>query len=397
MTEELRLLLIVLAALVTALLLSFGSTPLVRKFAFRIGAIDDPNRDGRRMHKVPIPRIGGLAIFFGFIVSVMIFANIDHQLRGILLGTVVIVVLGLIDDISPLPALLKFVVQIGAALIPVLSGVRIEVFTNPNFFSSSAYLELGRWAVPITVFWIVAITNSVNFIDGLDGLAVGVSSIATFSMLVIAMMLMMPNIAVVAAALAGACVGFMPYNLNPAKIFMGDVGATSIGFILACLSVQGLFKFYALISFAVPFMILALPIFDEVFAIVRRLLKGQSPMAPDRGHVHHRLIDMGFNQKQAVAIMYTMSGILGVAAVVLTASGEMRAIIVLVAAIIIAGLFIRLFLVPAMKRREEEQAARSGEAGASPAGEGETPDPEKTNIQETDTADTPEETGPEEP
>ena len=358
MTEELRLLLIVLAALATALVLSFGATPLVRHFAFRIGAIDDPKRDDRRMHTKPIPRIGGLAIFFGFLVSVMIFADIDTQLRGILFGVVIIVVLGLIDDISPLPALLKFVVQIGAALIPVLSGVRIEVLTNPNFFSSSAYLELGNWAVPVTVFWIVAITNSVNFIDGLDGLAVGVSSIAAFSMLIIAMMLFSPNIAVVTAALAGACVGFMPYNLNPAKIFMGDVGATSIGFILACLSVQGLFKFYALISFAVPFMILALPLFDEVFAIVRRLLKGQSPMSPDRGHVHHRLIDMGFNQKQAVAIMYTMSGILGVAAVVLTASGEMRAIIVLVAAIIIAGLFIKLFLMPALKHREEEAAAK---------------------------------------
>ena len=355
MTEEMRLLLIVLAALATALLLSFGATPLVRNFAFRIGAIDDPKRDDRRMHKEPIPRIGGLAIFFGFLVSVMIFADIDTQLRGILFGMVVIVVLGLIDDISPLPALLKFVVQIGAALIPVLSGVRIEVFTNPNFLSASAYLELGRWSIPITVFWIVAITNSVNFIDGLDGLAVGVSSIAAFSMLIIAMMLIMPNIAVVAAALAGACVGFMPYNMNPAKIFMGDVGATSIGFILACLSVQGLFKFYALISFAVPFMILALPIFDEVFAIVRRLLKGQSPMSPDRGHVHHRLIDMGFNQKQAVAIMYTMSGILGVSAVVLTASGEIRAIIVLGVALIIAGLFIKLFLMPSMKRREEVQ------------------------------------------
>lgn len=351
MTEELRLLLIVLASLAVAFALSFAATPLVRMFAFKIGAIDDPKRDERRMHKEPIPRIGGLAIFLGFMASVLIFADIDTQMRGILFGVVIIMVLGLIDDITPLPALLKFVVQIIAALIPIFSGVRIEVITNPNFFSASPYLELGKWAIPVTVVWIVAITNSVNFIDGLDGLAVGVSAISAFSMLIIAMMLFCPNIAVVTAALAGACVGFMPYNLNPAKIFMGDVGATAIGFILACLSVQGLFKFYALISFAVPFMLLALPIFDEVFAIVRRLLKGQNPMSPDRGHVHHRLIDMGFNQKQVVAIMYTMSGMLGVTAVVLTASGEMRAILLLLAMIVVAGLAAKMLIMPALKKK----------------------------------------------
>ncbi len=346
MNDGIRLIIIVVAALCVAFALSFASTPLVRMFAFRIGAIDDPKRDNRRMHKEPIPRIGGLAIFLGFMASVLLFAEIDTQMRGILFGVVIIMVLGLIDDITPLPALLKFAVQICAALIPVFSGVRIDVITNPNFLSSNPYFSLGNWAIPVTVVWIVAITNSVNFIDGLDGLAVGVSSISAVSMLIIAVMLFSPNIAVVSAALAGACIGFMPYNLNPAKIFMGDVGATAIGFVLACLSVQGLFKFYALISFAVPFMILALPIFDEVFAVVRRLLKGQNPMSPDRGHVHHRLIDMGFNQKQAVAIMYTMSGILGVTAVVLTASGEIRAILLLLALIVVASICAKLFILP---------------------------------------------------
>lgn len=326
----------VLAALATAFVISFVCTPVVRQFANRSGVGVDIPKDDRRMHKTPIPRIGGLAIFMGFIVGVLIFAEVSTELRGILIGLVLIVVISLIDDITPLPALLRFGVQIIAAGIAVMHGVRIEFLSNINIFSDQAYVHLNEWlSIGITVVWIVAITNSVNFIDGLDGLAVGVSTISSMCMLIIALLVSEPNVAIVMAALVGACAGFMPYNLNPAKIFMGDVGAMSIGFILATLSIQGLFKFYAIVSFAVPFLILALPIFDEVFAVVRRLLKGQNPMSPDRGHVHHRLIDMGFSQKQAVAIMYTMSGILGLTAVVLTASGEIRAMFLVLAFLLV--------------------------------------------------------------
>lgn len=166
----------------------------------------------------------------------------------------------------------------------------------------------------------MAITNAVNLIDGLDGLAVGVATISSLTMLVIAMLVSENVVALMMAALAGGCIGFMPYNLNPAKIFMGDTGSTFLGFVLATVSIQGLFKFYTIISFAVPFLMLGLPLFDTCFAILRRLAKGQSPMAPDRSHVHHRLIDMGFNQKQAVAILYVISAILGLSAVVLTTS-----------------------------------------------------------------------------
>ena len=333
----------VIASLVTAFIVSFVCTPVVRQFANRSGIGVDVPKDNRRMHKVPIPRIGGLAIFLGFMISVLVFCEVDSGLRGILIGLVLIVVISLIDDISPLPALLRFAVQTAAAIIVVAHGVRIEFLSNINIFSDQAYLHLGEWISNIvTVIWIVAITNSVNFIDGLDGLAVGVSTISSLCMLIIALLVSEPNVALVMAALVGACAGFMPYNLNPAKIFMGDVGAMSIGFILATISIQGLFKFYAVISFAVPFLILALPIFDEVFAVVRRLLKGQNPMSPDRGHVHHRLIDMGFNQKQAVAIMYTMSGILGLTAVVLTASGEIRAMFLLLAFLLVGFVAWRL-------------------------------------------------------
>lgn len=219
----------------------------------------------------------------------------------------------------------------------VLHGNVIQVLSNPNIFSENPYWTLGSLAVPLSVIWIVAITNAVNLIDGLDGLAVGVATISSLTMLVIAMLVSENVVALMMAALAGGCIGFMPYNLNPAKIFMGDTGSTFLGFVLATVSIQGLFKFYTIISFAVPFLMLGLPLFDTCFAILRRLAKGQSPMAPDRSHVHHRLIDMGFNQKQAVAILYVISAILGLSAVVLTTSGALKAM-VLLCALCLAGL-----------------------------------------------------------
>ena len=319
-----------LAALLAAALVALIFTPMVRSLAFRVGAVDVP-KDGRRMHDHPIPRMGGLAIFFGFIFSVLIFLPLTPELRGMLLGSVIIVMLGILDDIFALPALPKLFVQIGAALIAVLEGNRIYLLSNPNIFSSDPYWELGWLSIPITVLWIVGITNAVNLIDGLDGLACGVSTISSMTMLIIALIVAEPDVAILMGALAGACIGFLPYNLNPAKIFMGDTGATFLGFTLAVVSIQGLFKFYAVISFAVPFLMLGLPIFDTTFAILRRLARGQSPMSPDRGHIHHRLIDMGFSQKQAVAVLYIISAILGLSAVVLTTIGVIRAMLFLLA------------------------------------------------------------------
>lgn len=325
----------VVLALLTALVVTFLMTPVVKTFAYKVGAIDVP-KDDRRMHKRPIPRLGGLAIFFGFMVSILLFVEITPEMRGILLGAVVVVVLGVVDDIMALPAMLKFVIQILAALIPALHGVAIQAFSNPNIFSDNLYWMLGGLSVPFTVLWIVAITNAVNLIDGLDGLADGVSAISATTMLVIALMVSEIQVAIVMAALVGACVGFMPYNLNPAKMFMGDTGATFLGYILATISIQGLFKFYAVISFAVPFLILGLPIFDTAFAFIRRICHGQSPMHADRGHIHHRLIDMGLSQKQAVATLYVISAILGLSAVVLTTGGEQRAMLFFAALCIVA-------------------------------------------------------------
>ncbi|WP_297711515.1 MraY family glycosyltransferase, partial [Dysosmobacter sp.] len=311
MQFQTKMLAYVVLALLVALVVSFLMTPVVKTFAYKVGAIDVP-KDARRMHKVPIPRLGGLAIFIGFMVSILLFSEITPELRSILLGAVIIVVLGVVDDIMALPAMLKFVVQIVAALIPATHGVTILAFSNPNIFSDNLYWVLGSLSIPFTVLWIVAITNSVNLIDGLDGLANGVSAISATTMLVIALVSDQSAVAVVLAALVGACVGFMPYNMNPAKMFMGDTGATFLGYILATMSIQGLFKYYAVISFVVPFLILGLPIFDTTFAFIRRIAHGQSPMHPDRSHIHHRLIDMCLNQKQAVATLYVSSAFLGV-------------------------------------------------------------------------------------
>ena len=315
----------VIFSLATSMLLSFALTPLVKRLAYKIGAVDIP-KDKRRMHDHPIPRLGGLAIFIGFVITVLIFSQADRQLRGILLGACLIVAVGVVDDSHPLGAGIKFILQIVAALIAVRHGVVIQAIASPFPFGEP-YWDFGIMAVPITVIWIVAVTNSVNLIDGLDGLADGVSTIAALTMLIIALLLRDLKMAVICAALVGACVGFIPYNRNPAKIFMGDTGATFLGYMLATVSVTGLFKLYAVISFIVPFIILGFPIFDTASAFTRRILKGQNPMKADRSHTHHKLIDMGMNQKQAVATLYLIATVLGLCAVMIVTRGYIKVIL----------------------------------------------------------------------
>lgn len=341
-------------ALLTAAAVSCAVTPLVKMLARKVGAIDIP-KDERRMHHQPIPRLGGLAIFLGFLVSFLIFGRkyFDTGVQGILLGAVLIVILGILDDIMTLKALPKFAIQILAAVVVVCHGCRIEHFMGFDFPTWLSYT--------VSILWIVMITNAVNFIDGLDGLAAGVSAISAGTMLIVALMLADgTNLTAIAsalilAALVGGCVGFIPYNFNPASIFMGDTGSTFLGFMLASVSIFGLFKTYAIISFAVPFLVLGLPIFDICFAVIRRVAKGQSPMHADRGHVHHRLIDMGFSQKQAVAIAYLISALLGLSAVVLTDSGEMQALIFIAAIVVVGAIGFRLIFSHHHKKEHQEQ------------------------------------------
>lgn len=343
-------------------LISFALTPFVKHLATWFGAIDVP-KDNRRMHKVPIPRMGGLAIFMGFLLASLIFCpELDREIQSILLGAVIIVILGVFDDKYTLGAKLKLVVQILAASIVVFYGdLRIDRLTNPFGNSLYSYWDFGVLAYPITIIWIVAITNAVNFIDGLDGLACGVSFISSLNLLVITLLVSDAKVSIIMAALAGACLGFVPFNFNPAKIFMGDTGSTFLGFMLATVSIQGLFKAYTVISFIVPFLLLGLPIFDICFAIIRRVASGKSPMEADRGHFHHRLIDMGFSQKQSVAIAYVLTGILGLAAVLLTVSGAMRTLILLGAFLVVGVIGIRIIM-GGMPRAKFWHHVKHGEA-----------------------------------
>lgn len=344
----------ILLAMGLAAIISYIATPFVKELAFKIGAVDVP-KDNRRMHKVPIPRMGGLAIVIAFLLCTFLFVKLDAQMRGVLLGAVIILVVGVLDDCLTLRALPKFLAQIVAALIVYFSGNEIRYVSHPF---ADGLLDLGVFSGFVTVVWIVMMTNAVNFIDGLDGLAVGVSGISTATMLVIAMLMGEVDVAVILAALLGSCLGFIPYNFNPAQIFMGDTGSTFLGFVLAGLSIQGLFKMYAVISFLVPFLILGVPFFDITFAVIRRLAKHQNPMTADRGHIHHRLIDMGLSQKQSVAIVYMLTGILGLAAVLLANSTGLKTFILFAAVCVVAVVGFAVIFGPhrrPIKKKDPEQ------------------------------------------
>ena len=322
-------------AAVVAFFVSFMMTPPVKQFAEKVGAIDVP-KDGRRVHDHPIPRMGGLAIFMGFVLSVLLFVNISTPVFGILLGAVIIAVLGAVDDIVSLKPMVKLLGQILAAVVAIRSGIVFDTISNPNVFAQQTFIQIGWLSAPLTLLWIVGCTNAVNLIDGLDGLAVGVSAISSLTMFVVSLFVADPTVSVMLAALVGACIGFMPYNLNPAKIFMGDVGSQMLGFVLSTVSILGLFKFHAIITFLVPLLALAVPLTDTVFAFIRRIAHGQSPFKADRGHLHHRLLAMGMDQKQAVAVIYGVSALFGLAAVLLADNSLPIRVVCLVLALIVS-------------------------------------------------------------
>jgi len=330
-----------------AFIISFLATPLAKKIALGLGAVDIPN-DDRRMHKKPMARLGGLAIIVGFFTVIIYFALTggdiyehlnSNQFMAYIMGAVIIIALGIIDDIKPLSSKLKFMVQIIAAYIVILPvDNRIGFITNP-FGETPQPISFEALIIGISILWIVGITNAVNLIDGLDGLAAGVSAIAAISMFSVAVITNQPAIAVIIITLAGSTLGFLPYNFNPAKIFMGDTGSMFLGFTLAVLSIQGLMKTYAVLAIALPLLILGLPIFDTAFAIIRRVVNGKPIGEADRGHLHHRLIDMGLSHRQSVSVLYIISGSLGLVSITLTDKGLLPAVIfvILVSVFIVGG------------------------------------------------------------
>ncbi len=358
-----------LLAFAVSLLVAYVMTPPVKRFAEKVGAIDVP-KDNRRVHDHPIPRMGGLAIFIGFMLSLIFFVPMSTKVTGLLVGSVIIAVMGGVDDIVSLNPWVKLAGQIVAALVAIRCGLVFDVISNPNIFAEETYIEIGWLSIPLTMLWIVGCTNAVNLIDGLDGLAVGVSAISSLTMLIVSLFVSEPVVSIILAALTGACLGFMPYNLNPAKIFMGDVGSQLLGFVLSTASIMGLFKLHAIITFFVPLLALALPLADTIFAFFRRILHGQSPFKADKGHFHHRLLAMGLNQKQVVAVLYGISAVLGLLAVLMAGDSMAVKIICLIAAFIISlGIWLKVFKNnPNLREHhaEEHKAETAAESNTSP-------------------------------
>ena len=358
-----------LLAFAVSLLVAYVMTPPVKRFAEKVGAIDVP-KDNRRVHDHPIPRMGGLAIFIGFVLSLIFFVPMSTKVLGLLVGSVIIAVMGGVDDIVSLNPWVKLAGQIVAALVAIRCGLMFDVISNPNIFAEETYIEIGWLSIPLTMLWIVGCTNAVNLIDGLDGLAVGVSAISSLTMLIVSLFVSEPVVSIILAALTGACLGFMPYNLNPAKIFMGDVGSQLLGFVLSTASIMGLFKLHAIITFFVPLLALALPLADTIFAFFRRILHGQSPFKADKGHFHHRLLAMGLNQKQVVAVLYGISAVLGLLAVLMAGDSMAVKIICLVAAFIISlAIWLKVFKNnPNLREHhaEEHKAETSAESSTAP-------------------------------
>ena len=345
-------------AFLLAFIVTFMATPYTIKIAKKVGAVDIP-KDKRRMHKKVMPKFGGPAVILGFLVSViylLIVMSIEYtinlfgieqygkKLLGMLLGIIIIGVTCIIDDIKTIKPLQKLSGQLLAAIVVVLFGIRIDDIV-PAFFTTDISQEI--FSIILTIGWIVGVTNAINLIDGLDGLSSGISVISSISLLVIFVLNGSPMVAILLiTALAGALVGFLPFNFSPAKTFIGDTGSNFLGFSLSIISILGMAKTYTMAVIVLPLIVLGLPIFDTIWAIIRRIIKGKSIKAifkADKGHMHHRLIAKGFSQKQAVLILYGISATFGIFAVILLESGIWKALSFLLMVIVALGLGYRNF------------------------------------------------------
>ncbi|MEK5230787.1 MraY family glycosyltransferase [Lysinibacillus sp. FSL K6-0232] len=328
-------------SLIAAFVASILLTPLVKRLAFRIGAVDAPNY--RKVHARIMPRLGGLAIFLAFIIGVAISYPFlmdvlrnakndnDMYLLAIVMGACIIVVTGVVDDMREISAKAKMLGQFVAALIIVfVGGIQIDMVNLP-FLGT---LDFGLLSIPLTIIWIIGITNAINLIDGLDGLAAGVSTIALITLAVMAFIMSNMFVLAIAAILAVASLGFLFYNFHPAKIFMGDTGALFLGFMISVLALLG-FKNVTFVSLIIPIIILGVPISDTFFAIVRRVRMKKKWSDPDKSHLHHRLLDMGFTHRQTVLLIYGIAMMFGLAAIIFSMAKVWGAIL-LVAVILTA-------------------------------------------------------------
>jgi UDP-GlcNAc:undecaprenyl-phosphate GlcNAc-1-phosphate transferase len=323
-----------------ALAISWWLTPEIRARALRLNLVDKPDEE-RRIHKVPVPRLGGVAIYISVMLTVTVLVALTGRfpkdarggeggLAGIALGGTLIFVLGLVDDLESLPAKLKLLVQVLAGIAAYSLGVRIKAIPMPAHLDfdlgflhlhGGTPIELGAFSLPLTVLWLVGISNAVNLIDGMDGLAAGVSAISALTIWTVALgpNINRPYAALTAAVLSGALLGFLRWNFNPARIFLGDSGAYLTGFILGAVAITGVIKGAATATLIVPTFILVIlilffPIIDTTWAIIRRVAKGKSIFTPDAGHIHHRLLQAGLSQKKVAYLLYGLTAILGLVA-----------------------------------------------------------------------------------
>ena len=297
---------------IIALVIAAALTPVAIVIAPKIGAMDIP-KDERRVHKKPMPRFGGMAIYAGIMISLAISSVEEEEFIALMVGCTMIYILGVIDDLKDLKPLVKLIGQIICAVTVFSMGIRIEFITN--YFGPGNMMFGDVACCLITVLWIIAITNAVNLIDGLDGLAAGIAAISALCIGYVSYIhgQYAPTIAMM--VIAGAALGFLPYNFNPAKIFMGDGGSQLLGFSIAAVSVLGAVKSATIVVVIIPALVLGLPIFDTFMAIVRRVAKRQSIGTADKEHLHHRIMRAGFGQRRAVMILYCISGIMGIVAV----------------------------------------------------------------------------------
>lgn len=300
-------------AAIGAMIICLLLVPIVGKLAIKIGAVDKPN--ARKVHTKIMPRMGGLAIYISFFVVLFLTQQISRELIGLFLGGTVLVIVGIIDDKMDMPAKVKLVGQIVAACIVVAFGVRVDFVTS---FLSEEPMLLSVFSVPATIIWIVAIINAVNLIDGLDGLAAGISAISAATMAIVGYMSSQYLMASMAMILIGAILGFLKYNFNPATIFMGDTGSMFLGYNLAVFAVLGLAKSFTLLSLATPILVLAIPILDTLFAIIRRKMNHMPIFKPDKNHLHHCLLKYGFSHRGTVLVIYGVSAFFALCGLMIT-------------------------------------------------------------------------------
>jgi len=313
------------ASLVLALAVGYLLTPVVGRLAGKLGALDIP--DTRKLHTQPVPRLGGLAVYFAFLAGLLAFGPGGREIWGLVVGASLIVVLGTLDDIYDLPAKVKLAGQVAAAAAVIPFGLQVEFVTNPL---NGGLIHLGWLGIPVTVFWLVAVTNALNLIDGLDGLATGTAVIAAATLAAVAWTEGQTAAVALALIVGAAALGFLRHNFYPAKIFLGDSGSMLLGFVLAATAVIGLTKSATALSLIIPILILGIPLFDTTFAVVRRCYRRRPIFNPDRGHLHHRLLDAGLTHRRAVLVVYGVDAVLGASAILLTVLSTDQGVVLLV-------------------------------------------------------------------